>query len=71
MQFIMSEMIEDKAALGEQSPALKAPIFDDPITVPEVEQLARMRLSKAVYDYYSSGADDQYALRRNINSFSE
>jgi (S)-2-hydroxy-acid oxidase len=66
----MVKIIDDDAALGEQSSMLKTPISDDPITVSEVEQLARMRLPKAVYDYYSSGTDDQYALRRNVDSFS-
>lgn len=42
---------------------------DDPITVPEVEVLARKRLPKAVYDYYACGADDQDALKRNIDAY--
>jgi (S)-2-hydroxy-acid oxidase len=43
---------------------------DDPITVAEVEFLARKRLPKAVYDYYACGSDDQDALKRNIDAYS-
>ena len=64
--------IRDDAAVksGGESNPLKIPVLDDPITISEVEQLARRRLPKAVYDYYSCGADDQYALRRNVDAFS-
>jgi hypothetical protein len=48
---------------------LDASLTDDPITVQKVERLARKRLPKAVYDYYACGADDQYALRRNVGAF--
>ena len=41
----------------------------DPITVQEVKVLAQKRLPKSVYDYYACGADDQDALRRNIDAF--
>ncbi|CZR55576.1 related to L-lactate dehydrogenase (cytochrome) [Phialocephala subalpina] len=65
--------IRDDAAVksGGESNPLIIPVLDDPITISEVEQLARRRLPKAVYDYYSCGADDQYALRRNVDAFSE
>ncbi|KAB8237505.1 alpha-hydroxy acid oxidase [Aspergillus alliaceus] len=45
--------------------------MEDPITIAEVEALAQKRLPRAVYDYYACGADDQHALRRNVDKFSE
>lgn len=67
----MAKMTDDVAiAPGGEAESLKSPVLEDPITISEVEQLARRRLPKAVYDYYSCGADDQYALRRNIDAFS-
>jgi (S)-2-hydroxy-acid oxidase len=51
--------------------ASKAQLLDDPITVLEVEELARRRLPKDLYDYYACGADDQCALTRNIDAFSK
>jgi (S)-2-hydroxy-acid oxidase len=58
----MTKNIDASAGSGN-SPA------DDPITVQEVEDLARKRLPKAVYDYYACGADDQDALTRNRDAF--
>lgn len=37
--------------------------------VEEYEPLAKQRLPKMVYDYYASGAEDQWTLRENRNSF--
>jgi (S)-2-hydroxy-acid oxidase len=44
---------------------------DDPITLDEVEAIAKRRLPSNVYDFYSSGADDQVALRRNREAYNE
>lgn len=38
--------------------------------VEEYEPLARQKLPKMVFDYYASGAEDQWTLRENRNSFS-
>lgn len=38
--------------------------------VMEYEELAKEKLSKMVYDYYASGAEDQWTLRENRNAFS-
>lgn len=38
--------------------------------VEEYEPLARQRLPKMVFDYYASGAEDQWTLKENRNSFS-
>lgn len=38
--------------------------------VSEYEKLAKERLPKMVYDYYSSGAEDQWTLQENRNCFS-
>ncbi len=35
----------------------------------ELEALARARLSQLAWDYYSSGADDEHCVRRNIRAF--
>jgi (S)-2-hydroxy-acid oxidase len=43
---------------------------DDPITLAEVEQLAKRGLPKSTYDYYACGADDEIVLRRNVEIFS-
>lgn len=42
---------------------------NSPITVREIEQAAREKLSKQVYEYYACGADDQNALRRNVEAY--
>ncbi|CAM0902894.1 unnamed protein product [Alopecurus aequalis] len=38
--------------------------------VSEYEKLAKEKLPKMVYDYYSSGAEDQWTLRENREAFS-
>ncbi|XP_042519336.1 (S)-2-hydroxy-acid oxidase GLO1-like [Macadamia integrifolia] len=38
--------------------------------VSEYEAIAKVKLPKMVYDYYSSGAEDQWTLRENRNAFS-
>ncbi|XP_073132622.1 glycolate oxidase 1-like isoform X2 [Henckelia pumila] len=39
--------------------------------VTEYEALAREKLPKMVYDYYASGAEDQWTLKENRNAFSK
>jgi (S)-2-hydroxy-acid oxidase len=41
----------------------------EPVNLFEFEALAKLKLPKMVYDYYSSGADDQYTLADNIEAF--
>jgi 4-hydroxymandelate oxidase len=38
--------------------------------MPELEQLARERLSSMAYDYYASGARDEHTLRENVAAWS-
>lgn len=38
--------------------------------VMEYEALAKQKLAKMVYDYYASGAEDQWTLQENRNAFS-
>lgn len=38
--------------------------------VMEYEAIAREKLPKMVYDYYASGAEDQWTLQENRNAFS-
>ncbi|MBA0829803.1 hypothetical protein Goarm_014382 [Gossypium armourianum] len=38
--------------------------------VSEYEVIAKEKLPKMVYDYYASGAEDQWTLKENRNAFS-
>jgi len=38
--------------------------------VSEYQAIARQKLPKMVYDYYASGAEDQWSLAENRNAFS-
>ncbi|CAN4103054.1 unnamed protein product [Withania somnifera] len=38
--------------------------------VMEYEEIAKKKLPKMVYDYYASGAEDQWTLAENRNAFS-
>jgi len=42
-----------------------------PLNLYELEQLAKARLPQMAWDYYSSGADDERALRRNVDAYAE
>ncbi|KAF2725733.1 S-2-hydroxy-acid oxidase [Polychaeton citri CBS 116435] len=42
---------------------------EDPITIAEVEEIARRRLPKNVYEYYACGSDNQEAVHRNDEAF--
>lgn len=35
----------------------------------EYEELAKQKLPKMVYDYYSAGAEDQWTLKENREAF--
>lgn len=37
----------------------------DPVTVADVKEIAKARLNPDVWDYYVTGADDEFSLRRN------
>jgi (S)-2-hydroxy-acid oxidase len=41
----------------------------NPITIDELEAIAKQKLPSNVYDYYSSGSDDQKCLKRNRDAF--
>jgi 4-hydroxymandelate oxidase len=43
----------------------------EPLNLTELEQIAKARLPQMAWDYYSSGADDERALRRNVDAFGE
>ena len=57
----------DKARSQEQEEETKSK--QDPITVAEIEAIAKQKLPKNVWNYYASGSDDQLALRRNASIF--
>jgi 4-hydroxymandelate oxidase len=41
------------------------------LTVEDWEKAARQRLSRAAYDYFRSGADDERTLKRNVRAYRE
>ncbi|KAF9683731.1 hypothetical protein SADUNF_Sadunf04G0044800 [Salix dunnii] len=44
--------------------------MDQITNVMEYKEIARQKLPKMVYDYYASGAEDQWTLKENRNAFS-
>jgi (S)-2-hydroxy-acid oxidase len=44
--------------------------MDQITNVMEYQEIARQKLPKMVYDYYASGAEDQWTLKENRNAFS-
>jgi len=40
-----------------------------PITIDELEAIAKQKLPSNVYNYYASGSDDQKCLKRNCDAF--
>lgn len=40
-----------------------------PITIHELEAIAKQKLSSNVYNYYSCGSDDQKCVKRNRDAF--
>ncbi|KAI4298290.1 hypothetical protein L6164_031867 [Bauhinia variegata] len=44
--------------------------IDEITNVAEFEEIAKKKLPKMVYDYYASGAEDQWTLKENRNAFS-
>ncbi|KAH8429194.1 alpha-hydroxy acid oxidase [Aspergillus melleus] len=53
--------------MGTKSP--DTPQHPNPLTVTEVEQIARDKLPKHIYEFYASGSDEQKALVRNEKAF--
>jgi 4-hydroxymandelate oxidase len=41
----------------------------EPLNLRDLETLARARLPQMVWDYYSSGADDESCVRRNVEAY--
>lgn len=41
----------------------------EPIRVDDFEYLAKKKLPRNAFDYYSSGADDEQTLKENVNAF--
>lgn len=42
---------------------------EDPITIAEIADIAKRKLSKQVWDYYASGSDEEVAVARNKTAF--
>lgn len=53
-----------------QQTALMSHKMESVTNVMEYEILAKERLPKMIYDYYASGAEDQWTLQENRNAFS-
>lgn len=43
----------------------------DPITIPEVKAIAKSKLSKSAWNYYTTGADEEKTLARNEAIYDE
>lgn len=43
----------------------------EPITISDVRDIAKKRLPRQVWDYYTTGADDEHTVRRNEAVFKE
>lgn len=43
----------------------------DPITVAEIKELAKAKLSKQAWEYYITGADEEKTLARNEAVYDE
>jgi len=41
----------------------------NPVNIQEFYELAKTKLNKQAWDYYSSGADDQYTLKETRSAF--
>lgn len=41
----------------------------NPVTIAEIESIAKEKLSSTAYDYYSSGADDEITLKENTEAY--
>lgn len=41
----------------------------DPITVKDVQDIAKSKLSTSVWHYYTTGADEQQTLERNVSIY--
>lgn len=46
-----------------------APNKQDPLSINQVEAIARRNLPSQVYNYYACGADDETAIDRNKEDF--
>lgn len=46
-------------------------LMEEITNVMEFEGIARKKLPKMVFDYYASGAEDQYTLKLNRSAFEE
>lgn len=55
------------AAVGSSSPS--PTMSTEVVNVSEYEELARQKLPKMIYDYYASGAEDQWTLKENRSAF--
>lgn len=60
-------MTADKKDVEKGSQRSKAK--DDPITIEELFSLAQRKLPKQIWDYYASGSDEGYAVRRNNKAY--
>lgn len=43
----------------------------EPITISDVREIAKKRLSRQAWDYYRTGADEEHTLRRNEEAFQQ
>ncbi|KAJ9371019.1 hypothetical protein DTO282F9_3856 [Paecilomyces variotii] len=61
-------MTTDKKHHSEQE-SQSSKTKDDPITISELFSLAQRKLPKQIWDFYVSGSDEGYAVRRNNKAY--
>lgn len=61
-------MTTDKKHHSEQE-SQSSKTKDDPITISELFSLAQRKLPKQIWDFYVSGSDEGYAVRRNNRAY--
>lgn len=49
---------------------IKEPV-PEPVNIADVHKIAQQKLAKPVWDYYVTGADDEYTLARNHEAYNE
>ena len=53
----------------QESHELEKTHKEDPITIKEIEDIAKRKLRPEVFNYYACGSDDQLAVRENVEVF--
>ncbi|KAF3451996.1 hypothetical protein FNV43_RR08092 [Rhamnella rubrinervis] len=63
------EMLKDELELTMALSGCPREMASEPVNVNEFQELAKQVIPKMFYDFYSGGAEDQYTLKENMESF--